>query len=302
MVESVNDDARYIIITPAFNESKYIEQTIHSVLGQNVLPEKWIIVDDDSNDDSAQIIKDYAEKHDFIQYHYRKKPRRQEYFASNVYAIMAGYEKITSSSYKFLAILDADIILPTDYYQRILEKFVTDSHLGIASGIYENLIEGKLCKVLNDRRSTPKAIQVFRKEVFEQIGGYIPLKFGGEDTISCVMARMNGWKAWSFPDIKTVHLRPTGTGAAHNILYVRFRQGICEYNLASHPVFFLLKALRRSVLEKPYIAGGLARAAGYLWAAIRRDEIVLPAEVVKFVKQEQWARVLNRNKIEQSFN
>lgn len=292
----MNDNALYIIITPAFNEAAYIEQTIQSVLRQTLLPKIWLIVDDSSSDETAIIVKKYAEKSDFIQYHFREKPDRQEYFASNVFAVMEGYEKIKTISSDFLAILDADIRLPDDYYQRILNEFHTDRQLGVASGIYENLIDGKLHKVLNDRRSTPKAIQVFRREVFEQIEGFRPLKFGGEDTIACVMARMAGWKAWSFPDIKVVHLRPTGTGAVNNILSVRFRQGVCEYNLAAHPLFFLLKALRRSVLEKPYLIGGAIRSAGYLWAALRRDKIVLSKKVVKFIRKEHMERLFSRNK------
>ncbi len=293
----MNNIASYIIITPAFNEADFIEQTIQSVLRQKILPKQWIVVDDGSNDNTGEIIKKYAGEHEFIQYHYREKPEGQEYFASNVFAIMEGYEKIKEFSYDFLAILDADIQLSEDYYQRIFNKFHADSHLGVASGIYEDLIDGKLCLVLHDRRSTPKAIQVFRKKVFEEINGFLPLKWGGEDTIACVMARMVGWKAWSFPDIKVIHLRPTGTGAAENILSVRFRQGICEYNLASQPLFFLLKILRRVVLEKPYIIGSLSRLTGYLWAALRRDEIVLPIEVVKFFRKEQLARVFTGNRV-----
>ena len=288
----------YCIITPAFNEAAYIKETIQSVLYQSVLPGIWIIVDDGSIDNTPAIIKKYAGKYDFIRYHYRERPDGQEYFASNVFAIMEGYEQIKQIAFDYLAILDADIRLPEDYYERILNRFRADDKLGIASGIYENLIDGKLHKVLNDRRSTPKAIQVFRREVFERIGGFLPLQFGGEDTIACVMARMNGWKAWSFPDIKVVHLRPTGTGAVNNILSVRFRQGICEYNLAAHPLFFLLKAVRRALLEKPYIFGGLARMAGYLWAALRRDKTVLPPEVTKFIRQEHLRRVFRRNKVE----
>ena len=293
----MNNIDQYVIITPAYNEAAYIEQTIQSVLSQNILPAQWIIVDDSSSDESAKIIKKYAREHDFIHYHFRDKPAGQDYFASNVYAIMEGYDNIKNSCFNFLAILDADICLPRDYYQKILEKFATDNQLGVASGIYENLINGKLCPVLHDRRSTPKAIQVFRREVFEQIGGFLPLKFGGEDTITCIMTRMAGWKAWSFPDIKVIHLRPTGTGAVKNILYVRFRQGICEYNLATHPLFFLLKVLRRIVLEQPYLLGGLARMTGYLYAAARRDKIILPTDVVKFIRQEQLARVRSGNRI-----
>lgn len=152
-------------------------------------------------------------------------------------------------------------------------------------------------KVLNDRRSTPKVIQVFRKEVFKQLGGFLPLKCGGEDTIACVMARMNGWKAWSFPDINVIHLRPTGTGVVNNIVSVRFRQGVCGYNLAAHPIFFLLKYLRRSILERPYIIGGNARLTGYLQRAARRDETVLPDKVVEFIRQEHLKRIIRGNKI-----
>lgn len=67
--------APYIIVTPAFNEAEYIEQTIKSVLSLTVLPEKWVIVDDSSSDETGNIIKQYAREYDFIQYHHRKKPK-----------------------------------------------------------------------------------------------------------------------------------------------------------------------------------------------------------------------------------
>jgi len=290
---------RYVIITPAYNEEQYIEKTIQSVLQQTVQPLQWLIVDDGSTDNTANIIKSYSEQHTFIHYCFREKVARQEYFASNVFAIMEAYEKSKEMTYDFLAVLDADIVLPANYYEWILGKFIQDPNLGVASGIYVNLIKGKLCTVLHDRRSTPKAIQVFRKKVFEEIGGFIPLKWGGEDTISCVMARIHKWKAWSFPDIEAVHLRPTGTGAVSNILSARFRQGICEYNMAVHPLFFLLKVLRRAILEKPYILGSILRFSGYLLAAVRRDKTILPDSVVAFLRKEQLQRVLSGNKINQ---
>lgn len=260
---------QYVIITAAFNESNFIEETLESVIRQTVLPYKWIIVDDGSTDSTEEIIKKYSSQYDFIQYHFREKLEGQAYFASNVEAIMDGYQKILDLEYDFLAILDADITLPEIYYEKIINYFSSDENLGIASGIYENLINGKLYEVLSDRRSTPKAIQVFRRNVFEEIGGFLPLPHGGEDTISCVMARMAGWKVWSFPDIKVVHRRPTGTGAFGNICVVRFNQGICEYNLAAHPLFFFIKINRRAFLESPYLLGGLARLCGYIWAFMR---------------------------------
>ncbi len=286
---------RYIIVTPAFNEAEFIEQTIESVLRQTILPQKWIIVDDSSTDSTSQIIKKYAKSYDFIEYFYREKPQGQKYFASNVFAIMAGYGRVKHVPHDFLAILDADIRLPNDYYQRIFDKFAAEQLLGVASGIYENLIGNKLHKVPHDWRSTPKAIQVFRKENFEGIGGFLPLPYGGEDTVSCVMTRMAGRKACSFQDIKVVHLRPTGTGAAHSIYAARFRQGVAEYHLASHPLFFLIKVFRRMIIEKPYLIGGVLRLAGYLWNFLKRSEIELPKDVITFIRKEQLGRVMKLN-------
>jgi len=285
------------LITPAYNEAGYIEETIRSVLAQTILPQCWLIVDDGSTDETASIVKTYARKHSFIRYYFRTRPKKQAYFASNVFAIMEGYRQLASSSPDFLGILDADIRLPPTYYQEILTRFAQDDRLGIASGIYENLINGRLHKVLNDRRSTPKAIQVFRRRVFDDIQGFMPLPYGGEDTVACFMARMRGWKVWSFPEIKVVHLRPTGTGANSRMLAVRFRQGICEYHLATQPLFFFLKSARRAVRERPYLTGGLMRILGYTWAALRGDRRQLPEDLVRFIRREQWQRILQGNRI-----
>jgi len=124
----------YIIVTPAYNEEKYIGMTIDSVLAQAVQPLLWVIVDDGSTDGMADIIKRYASEHLWIQYVYRAKEDSQSYYASNVYAIQEGIKHAGRVDYDFIAILDADISLPGNYYQKIQESFSCDSRLGIASG------------------------------------------------------------------------------------------------------------------------------------------------------------------------
>lgn len=126
----------------------------------------------------------------------------------------------------------------------------------------------------------------------------MPLPQGGEDTIAYVKARMAGWKVWSFPDIRVAHLRPTGTGGGKSILAARFRQGVAERSLATHPVFFLLKTMRRMVLEKPYAIGGAARLLGYVWAAVARHPTLVPPDVVRFLRREQVRRIIRGNSID----
>ncbi len=292
---------KYVIVTPAHNEAGYLRPTIESVLRQTVPPSRWVIVDDGSTDETPALVASFAREHGFLQYYRRQRDSAQSYFASNVYAIREGIRQVEALDYEFLAVLDADITLPPDYYEQILSRFEADPALGVASGIYENLVNGRLQKVMNDRRSTPKAIQVFRRSCFEQIGGYVPLKHGGEDTCTCIMARMCGWKAWSFPELKVIHRRPTGLGHAKSVWRARFLLGLQEYDLGSHPLFVLMKYLRRSLIERPYLTGGTATLLGFLCGSIQGEKRLISEEVVRFVRREQLARVLHFNRIPSDF-
>ena len=125
------------------------------------------------------------------------------------------------------------------------------------------------------------------------------MKYGGEDTFSCVMARMKGWKSWSFPDITVVHNKPLGSGNADNMLKIRFRVGLNEYFLAEHPLFMLAKSLRRCVRERPYVLGGMARMLGYLYGFSKGEKRQISDEMVRFIQREQLARLFNLNRIPQ---
>ena len=92
---------KYVLITPAQNEEAYIEKTIQSVISQTILPKKWVIVSDGSIDHTDEIMKQYEAKYDFIQL-LRREPDTSRNFASKVYAICAGIERLNGIEYDFI--------------------------------------------------------------------------------------------------------------------------------------------------------------------------------------------------------
>ena len=128
---------------------------------------------------------------------------------------------------------------------------------------------------------------------FEEIGGYIVCPNGGEDTCAEIMARMHGWQTWSFPDIKVIHQRPVGTAGGVGILGARFRLGLTDHCVATHPLFMLAKCLRRCYKEKPYIVSGLSRLIGFFCGYLKRTKRQLPAAAIRYVRREQMRRLLS---------
>jgi hypothetical protein len=116
------------------------------------------------------------------------------------------------------------------------------------------------------------------------------------------MARMKGWKTWATTDIMVIHNKPIGTAFNKSKIKIRFQQGIGEYYLATHPLFMLLKSIRRCVKEPPYLIGGLARMAGFIFAHFMGQKRQIPDELVEFIRKEQFSRVLKGNKISAEFN
>lgn len=288
MLLNPHRDATYILVTAAYNEEAFIEKTISSIVSQNTLPKKWIIVSDGSTDRTDEIVSDYGTQHSFIQL-LRISEEHTRNFAAQVNAINAGLAQSHGMEYDFIGNVDADVSFPPSYYSHLLEKFEQDPCLGLAGGFILEEHAGQFCSRRTNRtRSVAHAVQLFRRECLEAAGGYLPLRYGGPDWHAEVTARMNGWHVQAFPELKVFHHRATGT--ADVLLRHCFRQGRMDYSFGSLPLFEFLKCIRRFP-ERPFVGGGLARMAGFLWSSCTGEQREVSREFVDFLRGEQAERL-----------
>lgn len=279
---------RLALITPARNEGTFLRDVINSVVTQTVRPVRWVIVSDGSTDDTSEIVSEYVAQHDWIEF-IQLPERKDRHFGGKVNAFNAGYAKLKETEYDIIGNLDADITFDSDYFSFLLQKFLENAQLGVAGTPF---LEGE--RHYNYRITSVEhvsgACQLFRRECFEDIGGYKPIKTGGVDLVAVITARMRGWQTRSFLEKTCIHHRKMSS-ASHKILKSAFEGGRADYLLGCDPIWQVLRSIYRTVTERPLLVNGTLCLAGYVWAALNRAGRVMPAEVVRFRRLEERRRL-----------
>ena len=277
----------YVLITPARNEAQYIEWTLQSMVAQTFRPLKWVIVSDGSTDGTDDIVRKYAAKNSWIEL-LRMPERAERHFAGKVYAFEAGYARAKHLNPDVVGNLDADVSIEPDHFQYLLGKFGENPELGVGGSPFK---EGSL--QYDYRFSNVENVwggcQLFRRECFDAIGGYAPVKGGGIDHIAVVSARMKGWRTRTFTDKVCIHHRQMNT-ADQGSLKAKFKLGAKDYSFGNHPVWELFRTLYQ-MRNPPFVLGGLALGAGYFWSMVGRADIPVSRELVAFTRREQLQRL-----------
>jgi glycosyltransferase involved in cell wall biosynthesis len=280
---------KYVLITSARNEEALIAKTLDSVISQSVLPERWVIVDDGSTDHTAEIVESYAKRHPWIELIRHEKDRDRN-FASKAHAVNTGLECVDSLPFEIVGNLDADVSFGPDYMEFLMQRFIEDPELGVAGtpftqdGGYDSSKDS-----FEGENYVSGPCQLFRRECFQEIGGYVPNRAGGLDWIAVMTARMKGWKVRSFHQKRFHHYRTLGT-AEKGPLCALFSYGQKDYYLGGSPMWQLFRVTYR-MTKKPVLLGGIALLLGYLWAALRRVNRVVSPELMRFHRHEQMKKL-----------
>ena len=285
---TLGDLQGYVLVTPARNEEAHIEKTIEAVLSQTIQPRRWVIVSDGSVDRTDEIVARYARSHAIIQL-VRSAKQGQRNFGSKTKAFEVGYQQLKDIPHGFLGNLDADVSFAANYYEQILQQFQIHPYLGIGGGIILELINNQFVPQRISLNSVAGAIQLFRRQCYQAIGGYIPIPTGGIDAAAEILARKHGWGVQTFAEIPVYHHRRVTTGRA-SVLRARFYQGVTNYTLGYHPLFQTMSCLYR-VAQRPYVVVSAFTLFGYVWSCLKRSRRVLPDEVIRYLRSEQMARM-----------
>jgi poly-beta-1,6-N-acetyl-D-glucosamine synthase len=276
----------YVLITPARNEAAFIRVTLDSMVRQVAKPVRWVIVSDGSTDGTDEIVREYAAQHPWIVL-LRTADRSERHFAGKVGAFATGYDSVKGLTYDAIGSLDADISFDSQYFRFLLAQLEEDPRLGVVGTPFrdESTYDYRFVSV----EHVSGACQLFRRECFEEIGGYVPMKLGGIDHVAVITARMRGWKTRTFPERHCLHHRKMGS-ALHGRIKAIYRIGVLDYALGGHPVWEVFRAAYQAT-QRPRIVRGVVLYAGYLAAAARRLERPVSPELVAFRRAEQMRRL-----------
>ncbi|BBB67205.1 glycosyl transferase family A [Undibacterium sp. YM2] len=257
-----------VIIAPVRDEADLIRLTLDSMVAQTVKPVEWIIVDDGSQDGTADIVREYAAQHPFIRLVQRPDRGFRKVGGGVVAAFKFGITQIEHQEYEYIAKLDGDMSFGPRYLECMFEQFAQEPKLAAVSGKVYREEEGKKIEEIIIDEHVAGQFKLYRRTAFEEIGGFVEEVLW--DGIDVHTARMKGWTTKSFlhPDAILMHHRLMGS-SDKNVYRGRLRWGRGIWFMGYHPLYALASGIFR-MREKPFVIGGLLIIAGYLGAAIKR--------------------------------
>lgn len=290
------DSRRYLLISPCRDEAKHMRRTLETVAAQSIAPALWVVVDDGSNDETPEILAEYARRLSYLRVVRRSDRGKRAVGSGVIEAFYSGLETVNLDDFDYLCKLDMDLELPTKYFEILIEKMEAEPRLGTCSGKpwFRPRGRGLTPEVCGDEMSVGMT-KFYRVRCFREIGGFVRQVMW--DGIDCHRARMLGWMATAFNDeqLRFVHLRPMGS-SEKGIHTGRVRGGFGQYFMGTDPLFLLASAIFR-LPRHPAVTGSLATVWGYLSSAARRLPRYDDRDFRRFLRSYQrWSLLLGKKR------
>ena len=167
------------VVMPVFNGEKYLAEAIESILAQTFTDFEFLIVDDGSQDRSAEIIRSYEARDERIRFIQLER---------NIGVADARNHALTVSSGEFIAVMDCDDVSLSERLKKQVDFLRSNPAIGVlgtgAQTVDEDL--GSLFRLALPERHVLIVFNLFvgsflihptvmmRRELLESVGGYEP--------------------------------------------------------------------------------------------------------------------------------
>jgi biofilm PGA synthesis N-glycosyltransferase PgaC len=282
---TLGQSMRLVVVCCFLNEERLLPAMLASVAGQSRPADRLLLVDDGSEDRSAEIAEAFARDHDYATALRRlsRPPQRDRLAtAAELRAFQWALTQITED-WDVLAKLDADLRLTPTTFAEVEAQFASDPWLGMTGPYLSAGGERERCPPHHVRGP----VKFYRRACYEQIAPLPPIL--GWDTIDEIDARRHGWVARSFAAAggDPEHLRPVAT--ADGLLRGVRRMGICAWGFGAHPLHVAAGAASR-LRDRPPLLAALHYLLGWAWAGLRSAPRAAP-EIRAYGRREQLARL-----------
>ena len=270
------------IIIPVFNEQDFIKKSVESLIDQTIKPTEVIYVNDNSTDNSKNIIKNLIAKCEWIRVIDHKSFQEHVPGSKVIEAFNFGLKNL-ETQFDIICKFDGDIILPKNYIEKIIEIFNEKDKVGIAGGnlyvqkngkwIYENIAA---------KTHVRGPIKAYRAECFNDINA---LKSSiGWDTVDVLLAQKKGWLIYTDKNLIVKHLKPTGQKYS---LHSKILQGESLYKMRFGFILSILSLLKSS-LNNYSLSRLFFGLIGYCVSFLKQKPFIVTDEEGVYIRNFRW--------------
>lgn len=280
----------FYIVIPAHNEADHISLTLESIVSQTVLPKKVIVVNDNSTDNTSEIITGYTKTHQFIEQVNSISSNMHLPGSKVIQAFYKGYE-LLDDNYDFIVKLDADIVLPRNYFETLIRHFNSDKSIGMVGGFAYIEKKGQwVLENLTNKDHIRGAFKAYRKQCFLDIGKLKPSM--GWDTVDELLAQYHGWRIKTDEALIVKHLKPTGITYNKS---ARYKQGEAFYKLGYGSILSCIASIKLALLKKqPLLLVDYLK--GYYKASKNNIKKLVTNDEANFIRLLRWKGIWKKMK------